>query len=48
MSTQNAALFVNRVPLMMITAVVIGAAGSVIGILISYRHATGIEAKWRW
>ena len=40
----TASLFVSRVPLMMIAAVVIGAASSVIGILISYHHATATGA----
>ena len=40
----TASLFVNRVPLMMIAAVTIGAASSVIGILISYHHATATGA----
>jgi ABC-type Mn2+/Zn2+ transport system permease subunit len=40
----TASLFVRRVPLMMIAAVLIGAVGSVIGLLISYHHATATGA----
>lgn len=40
----TAALFVTRVPYLMVTAVLIGAASSVLGILISYHHATATGA----
>ncbi len=40
----TASLFVRRVPVMMIAAVLIGAAGSVVGLLISYHHATATGA----
>jgi len=40
----TASLFVSRVPLMMVVAVAIGSASAVIGLLISYHHATATGA----
>ena len=40
----TASLMVSRVPLMMIVAVAIGSASAVIGLLISYHHATATGA----
>ncbi|HSH11831.1 MAG TPA: metal ABC transporter permease, partial [Ilumatobacter sp.] len=40
----TASLLVKRVPLIMITAVGIGAASAVIGVLVSYHHATATGA----
>ena len=40
----TASLVVRRVPLMMVTAVAIGAACSVVGLLVSYHHATATGA----
>jgi ABC-type Mn2+/Zn2+ transport system permease subunit len=40
----TASLLVKRVPVMMITAVAIGAASAVIGLLVSYHHATATGA----
>ena len=40
----TASLIVRRVPLMMVTAVAIGAACAVVGLLVSYHHATATGA----
>lgn len=40
----TASLFVSRVPFVMVTAVAIGMASAVIGLLISYHHATATGA----
>lgn len=40
----TASLFVSRVPLMMVAAVAIGSASAVIGLLVSYHHATATGA----
>ncbi len=40
----TASLFVSRVPLMMVAAVAIGGASAVIGLLVSYHHATATGA----
>ena len=40
----TASLLVTRVPLMMVVAVAIGSVSAVIGLLISYHHATATGA----
>ncbi len=40
----TASLFVTRVPILMVTAVLIGVVASVIGLLVSYHHATATGA----
>ncbi len=40
----TASLMVSRVPVMMVVAVAIGSASAVIGLLISYHHATATGA----